>query len=112
MAGKMLACLERSFQKGTGATIKGRDFYDLLWFMQQKIQPLEEKLAKDGRQPYTIKSAMELLGEKIADMKLSDLAEDLLPLFEQRSFIEAWLEGFKENFWEYGKNYLAGNTYL
>ncbi len=106
MAGKMLACLERNFQKGKGAAVKGRDFYDLLWFMQQKIQPLEEKLANDGRQPYTVRSAMELLGEKISDMKLSDLAEDLLPLFEQRSFIEAWLEGFKENFREYVKNYL------
>ena len=106
MAGKMLACLERNFQKGEGAAIKGRDFYDLLWFMQQKIQPLEEKLAKDGRQSYTVQSAMELLGEKIAEMKLSDLAEDLLPLFEQRSFIKAWLEGFKENFREYRKNYL------
>jgi predicted nucleotidyltransferase component of viral defense system len=105
MAGKMLACLERNFQKGEGAPIKGRDFYDLLWFMQQKIIPLEEKLANDGRQPYTVQSAMELLGERISDMKLSDLAEDLLPLFEQRSFITAWLEGFKENFGEYLRNY-------
>ena len=106
MAGKMLACLERNFQKGNeGATIKGRDFYDLLWFMQQKIQPLEEKLARDGRQPYTVRSAMQMLDEKIADMRIPDLAEDLLPLFEQRSFIEAWLEGFKENFREYVKNY-------
>lgn len=107
MAGKMLACLERNFQKGEGATIKGRDFYDLLWFMQQKIKPLEEKLANDGHQPYTVQSAMDLLGEKITKMKISDLAEDLLPLFEQRSFIEAWLEGFKENFLEYEKNYLV-----
>ena len=105
MAGKMLACLERNFKKGSGAAIKGRDFFDLLWFMQQKIMPLEEKLAQDGRQPYTTQSAMDLLGEKIAEMKLSDLAEDLLPLFEQRSFIEAWLEVFKENFLEYKKSY-------
>jgi len=105
MAGKMIACLERNFQKGEGAMIKGRDFYDLLWFMQQKIQPLEEKLAKDGRQPYTVQSAMELLSEKIAHMKISDLVEDLLPLFEQRPYIEAWLEGFQENFREYVKNY-------
>ncbi len=106
MAGKMLACLERNFQKGMGATIKGRDFYDLLWFMQQKIQPLEEKLARDGRQPYTVQSAMQILSEKIAGLKTSDLAEDLSPLFEQRSFIQAWLEGFKENFREYVKYYL------
>ena len=106
MAGKMLACLERNFQMGEGAAIKGHDFYDLLWFMQQKIMPLEDKLANDGCQSYTVQSAMELLGEKIAEMKLSDLAEDLLPLFEQRSFIEAWLEGFKENYREYVKSYM------
>ena len=105
MAGKMLACLERHFQKGQGAGFKGRDYYDLLWFMQQKILPLEEKLARDGRQPYTVRSAMELLGEKIAKMKPADLEADLLPLFEQRSFIKAWLEGFKENFNEYVRNY-------
>ena len=107
MAGKMLACLERSFQKGEGATIKGRDFYDLIWFMQRKIQPLEEKLANDGHRSYTKQSAMEILGEKISSMKTSDLEEDLLPLFEQRSFIKAWLEGFKENFQEYMKSYLT-----
>jgi hypothetical protein len=106
MAGKMLACLERDFQKGNeGTMIKGRDFYDLIWFMQQKIQPLEEKLAKDGKNSYTVQSALQTLGEKIASMRLSDLAEDLLPLFELRSFIEVWLEGFKDNFEEYAKNY-------
>jgi hypothetical protein len=106
MAGKMLACLERNFQKGNeGTMIKGRDFYDLIWFMQQKIQPLEEKLAKDGKNSYTVQSALQTLGEKIASMRLSDLAEDLLPLFELRSFIEVWLEGFKDNFEEYAKNY-------
>jgi predicted nucleotidyltransferase component of viral defense system len=105
MAGKMLACLERNFQKGAGVAIKGRDFYDLLWFMQQKIQPLEEKLARDGRQSYTVQSALQILDEKITDMRMSDLEEDLIPLFEQRSFIEAWLEGFKENFRIYMKNY-------
>jgi len=105
LAGKLIACLERNFQKGKGAMIKGRDFYDLLWFMQQRVQPLEEKLAKDGNQSYTIQSAMKMLKEKVETIRLSDLAEDLLPLFEQRSFIEAWLEGFKENFFEYLKNY-------
>lgn len=105
MAGKMLACLERNFQKGKGAIIKGRDFFDLLWFMQQKIKPLEEKLAKDGSQPYSTQSALEIIAEKIADMKISALAEDLIPLFEQRSFIDAWLEGFKENFFTYLQYY-------
>lgn len=99
MAGKMLACLERNFQVGNrGIEIKGRDFYDLLWFMHQKTRPLEEKLAKEGTKPYTVKSAFEELTEKVGRIRRSDLAADLLPLFEQRSFIEAWLDGFQENF--------------
>lgn len=107
MAGKMLACLERNFKKGNSVIeIKGRDFYDLLWFMQLKVQPLEEKLSKDGKKPYSVDSAFIELSEKIKEVKISDLAEDLLPLFEQRSFIQAWLEGFKANFDQYLKYYL------
>jgi hypothetical protein len=68
--------------------------------MQKQIHPLEEKLAKDGALPYTVQSAMQALSEKIRTMKTADLAVDLLPLFEQRTFIEAWVDGFKDNFAE------------
>ncbi len=109
LAGKMLAGLERSFRKGaTAATIKGRDFYDLLWFMQQRIQPLEEKLEQDGQVPYTAQTAMQALVEKVAVIRPKDLKIDLLPLFEQRSFIEAWLESFHNNFQDYAEFYLDG----
>ncbi|OQY30871.1 MAG: hypothetical protein B6I38_06710 [Anaerolineaceae bacterium 4572_5.1] len=107
MAGKMLAGLERSFQKGTTVTtIKGRDFYDLLWLMQQRIWPLEEKLEQDGQVSYTTQTAMQALVEKVTAITTKDLEIDLLPLFEQRSFIEAWIESFHDNFQEYAKFYL------
>lgn len=99
MAGKMLACLERSFQVGrTGIAIKGRDFYDLLWFMQQRIQPLKEKLERDGIESYTVQSAMLALQDKVNRIRARDLKIDLLPLFEQRLFIEAWIASFHANF--------------
>ena len=107
MAGKMIACLERNFEKGrSGVQIKGRDFYDLLWFMQQRVQPLEEKLARDGGQVYTTRSALLALQEKIAQIKKHDLAVDLLPMFESRPFIEAWLEAFHETFQRLAMGYL------
>jgi len=107
MAGKMLACLERNFQKGnTGTMIKGRDFYDLLWFMQREVRPLKEKLAKDSSQPYTIQSAMTVLKEKVKAIKPGDLAMDLYPMFEQRTFIEAWVNSFQSNFMEYIQQYI------
>jgi predicted nucleotidyltransferase component of viral defense system len=106
MAGKMLACLERNFQKGrSGVSIKGRDFYDLLWFMQKEVQPNVEKLGRDGKEPYTPEQAMQALDEKVAGIRVADLALDLLPLFEQRSFIEAWLDSFHENFRAYRAYY-------
>jgi len=106
MAGKIIACLERDFNTGVDAAIKGRDYYDLLWFMQQKINPLEEKLKIDGLNSYTVRSAMELLGRKVEAIKLPSLADDLLPLFENRQFIESWLESFKENFFLFREYYL------
>ncbi|MCX6058611.1 MAG: nucleotidyl transferase AbiEii/AbiGii toxin family protein [Chloroflexi bacterium] len=102
MAGKMIACLERNFQRGReGAFIKGRDFYDLLWFMQKGIQPLTEKLAGDAAKPYTTATALQSLREKVAKVRIADLAVDLLPIFESRPFIEAWLEHFHANFERY-----------
>ena len=107
MAGKMLACLERNFQRGKeGVAIKGRDFYDLLWFMQRDVRPLEEKLAKDGSRPYTGRSAIQGLIEKVHKIKPADLAVDLYPLFAQRTYIRAWLEGFQDNFAELVQKYL------
>jgi predicted nucleotidyltransferase component of viral defense system len=107
MAGKIIACLERNFQHGrSGALIKGRDFYDLLWFMQRNVQPLKEKLVKDGKTPYTTEKAMQSLAEKVRTIKAADLAVDLYPLFEQRTFTEAWLEGFHQNFTIFLNNYL------
>ena len=38
------------------------------------------------------------LKEKIQNIRKEDLAVDLMPLFETRTFIEAWLNGFHENF--------------
>jgi predicted nucleotidyltransferase component of viral defense system len=108
MAGKILTCLERSFQVGdTPTTIKGRDFYDLLWFMQKRVQPLEEKLEKDGVHPFTTKSSMLTLEEKIAKISSRDLSIDLLPLFEQRAFIEAWIASFHSTFEEFVQYYIT-----
>jgi predicted nucleotidyltransferase component of viral defense system len=107
MAGKMIACLERNFQRGKGgAFVKGRDYYDLLWFMQRGVRPLEEKLARDGTSPYTAGAAMQALRAKAADLSIADLAVDLLPMFESRAFIEAWLEGFHANFDRYVIRYI------
>ena len=107
MAGKMLACLERNFQRGKeGTLIKGRDFYDLLWFMQTQVYPLEEKLSKEGRLPYTTKAAMLAIKEKVNSIKKKDLSADLMPLFESSAFVQGWIDAFHANFSGYLQTYL------
>ncbi len=53
-----------------------------------------QKGQQDGAQPYTTRKAMLALEEKIAAIQHHDMALDLLPMFESRSSIEAWLEAF------------------
>lgn len=108
MAGKILACLERSFHVGNTQTdFKARDFYDLLWLMQKRIIPQQEKLHADGKESYTIPSSMNKLKGRIEKINTRDLKRDLLPLFEDAVFIEAWCDSFHENFDRFSQYYLS-----
>ncbi|HAF62542.1 MAG TPA: hypothetical protein DCK95_09470 [Anaerolineaceae bacterium] len=105
MSGKMLTCIERNFEKGT-SNFKGRDFYDLLWLMERKVQPLEEKLEKDGEIAYSKISAFMAIEKKVDQISISALRRDLLPLFESAQFLESWLNVFKERFLFLLKEYI------
>ena len=107
MTGKMLDCLKRCVQVGgSGILIQSRDYYDLLWFMHQHIKPFAENLEQDRDQPFNVATAKMAIQEKAKWIKPEDLAVDLLPLFEQRTYIEAWTDAFQENFRAYVKYYL------
>lgn len=105
MAGKMLACIERNFVKGK-ADFKGRDFYDLIWLMERRVQPLEEKLEKDGAIVYSKVSAFRAIEEKVNQISISALRRDLRPLFKSAQFLDGWLDVFQERFSELMKEYL------
>lgn len=106
-SGKIIACLERVWKKGRDnkLRVKGRDWFDLIWFMQRRVIPNELKLAKDGRQPYTVKSAMLALAKKIKTVRQEDLLIDLTPLFPEKIFVEEWVKNFKEWFKRYAEFY-------
>jgi len=97
-AGKIIACLERM-------RIKGRDYFDLIWFMQKQVKPNEIKLAKDGKKSYTTRTAMLALAKKIKIVRQEDLLIDLRPLFAEPVFVEEWVKNFKEWFVRYAAFY-------
>ncbi len=105
MAGKIVAILERQWLKGKDNTIdiKGRDFYDLYWYLNKNIEPdfaiLTEK--------FSLKNMSEL--KKVLWKKITEetdekkLAYDLTNFFPDQTFVA----GFCKNYPEIMKKYLV-----
>ena len=96
MAGKMLACLDRVWER-SGVKVKGRDYYDLLWYMQKGVRPNGQRLS-DSPRKYTVEEAFREIREKVERISPADLLADLRPLFENTEFTARWVESFKEQF--------------
>ena len=103
MASKMIACTSRVYKKGsTGINIKGRDFYDLIWYMQKETIPNEDVFK--GIEKDT-KSMFEELDDIVEKIKTTDLLIDLEPLFENNEFIRDWCKNFHSFYEKYRKFY-------
>ncbi len=98
MASKIAAIFLRG-QRGAGEAVyeeKGRDIYDLLWYMDKKVVPdLDYLIAKgiDVKDPRALFDKLTLQMNKVND---TNLKQDLTPLFVNQTFIENWLENWRE----------------
>lgn len=96
MASKIAAIFLRG-TRGVGETIfeeKGRDIYDLLWYMNKKVVPdLDYLIAKgiDVKNPRALFDKLTLQMNKVSD---ANLKQDLTPLFTDQRFIESWLKNW------------------
>jgi hypothetical protein len=100
MASKLAAIFLRGTRGIGSATYeeKGRDIYDLLWYMNKKIVPdLDYLVAKgiDVKDPRMIFDKLTLQMNKVSD---DNLKQDLSPLFVNRGFIESWLKNWRESY--------------
>jgi len=103
MASKIAAVFLRG-QRGIGENIyeeKGRDIYDLLWYMQKKIIPdLDYLKAKNVEEATDFHTLFDRLTLKILNNPKTDenLRQDLPPLFGNQTFIENWIKNWKNSF--------------
>ncbi|MCL4392775.1 nucleotidyl transferase AbiEii/AbiGii toxin family protein [Patescibacteria group bacterium] len=103
MASKMIACKYRSFEVGkTGVRIKGRDFYDLIWYMERGIKPSIFML---GIYNITTKDIFSSLDSKILEIKNNDLKVDIENLFADKKYIESFIKDFKVKYQLLRQNY-------
>lgn len=105
MSGKITAALDRVYEKGkTGIAVKGRDYYDLVWYMQKQILPNGQKLL-DVNTAYSLGKVFDLLDDKVNKIKSADLYLDLEAYFEEKQFIKDWCDNFHDLYERYREFY-------
>ncbi|MEI6463067.1 MAG: nucleotidyl transferase AbiEii/AbiGii toxin family protein, partial [bacterium] len=97
-AGKIAAILTRNILKDSKKTIKGRDFYDLLWYLKKgvkiNLQLLKEKLNDSS---INISVLNEKVNEKVqlaCTKYKKDFKNDLLPFISKPSFLEKYIDNY------------------
>ena len=113
MASKIAAIFLRD-QRGVDKNIydyKGRDIYDLLWYMEKKIVPdfdyLNAKLKEKGFETQDIKKLFDKLTVNILNYPKMDnlLRDDLSHLFENPFQFEGWFKNWRESYLRLLKEY-------
>lgn len=100
MASKIAAIFLRG-TRGIGKDVyaeKGRDIYDMLWYMERKVTPdFDYLMAKgiDVRDPRTLFDRLTL---KMNDVSEHNLKQDLFPLFMNHAFIVSWIGNWRESY--------------
>lgn len=94
--GKIAAILQRTNKgKIPEARIKGRDYFDLAWFLEKGVIPnfsyLEEIVREKDKKAVVLK-----LKEKVKNLDLTLLREDLLPLFPDKNFVLNFVVNYKK----------------
>jgi predicted nucleotidyltransferase component of viral defense system len=97
-AGKMHALLARGWKE----RVKGRDWYDLIWFLKQKIhlniKHLGYRLKQSGHlnksDKLTLLLLHEILQKRIKTIDFSKAKEDVRPFINDYRQLENWSEGF------------------
>lgn len=107
MASKLAAIFLRG-SRGTGNDIyeeKGRDIYDLLWYMGKKIVPDFDYLAAKDIEIKNPKTLFDKLTLKMNKVDNKNLKDDLSPLFVNQTYIANWLSNWLETCLRLVKDY-------
>ncbi len=107
MASKIAAIFLRG-TRGVGDAVyeeKGRDIYDLLWYMEKKAVPDLDYLKAKSIDITDLRSLFDKLTLKMNDVSNTNLEQDLKPLFLDQNFITNWLKSWLETYFHLLNNY-------
>jgi len=104
MAALMASKITAIFQRGTRGVgtaryeEKGRDIYDLLWYMEKKIVPDLDYLNAKNITITDLPALFDRLTLKMEKVSDENLKQDLSPLFTDQRYIANWLEHWRESY--------------
>jgi predicted nucleotidyltransferase component of viral defense system len=100
MASKLAAIFLRG-TRGVGEAVyeeKGRDIYDLLWYMNKKVVPDFDYLIAKGIDVKDPRALFDKLTLQMNKVSKDNLKQDLEPLFLDKNYIRNWLENWHESY--------------
>ena len=100
-AGKLHAILCRKWK----TRVKGRDWYDLVWYLgrhpEARIRHLESRMRQtgdyQGDQPLTPARLQRLLRQAVDDLDVEQARQEVAPFIRDRRTLEVWSRGFFKN---------------
>lgn len=108
MASKVAAIFLRG-TRGVGEAVyeeKGRDIYDLLWYMSKKIVPdLDYLKAKKVEEVKDYRTLFTKLAVKMNNVSDKNLKNDLTPLFLDPRYVTNWITNWRETFFQLRDTY-------
>jgi len=96
-AGKIAAILQRTTRERKKAKprFKGRDYFDLVWFLENKT-PLNFSYLKELIEVQDKTALQKMLNEKIEQLDLKNLKDDIQPLFKNSNFVKDFTGNYKK----------------
>jgi predicted nucleotidyltransferase component of viral defense system len=94
-AGKLSAILTRETMEGKikKERFKGRDYFDLIWFMEKKVRPNWQYLKEVTS--LSKQEALKTIEQKISKVSKKILKDDLVPFFHDQRFINQFIDNFQ-----------------
>ncbi len=92
--------------------IKGRDYFDLLWFLERKTVPNLLRLNDLLHSSYSLKQLIPLIDQKVKGaltVSRQYFKQDLLAFIDNPQLLDGYMENYRENY-DNAKKYLIGKN--
>jgi len=103
MANKIVAILTRNRQIGkeNPNIIKGRDYFDLLWFLEKNIMPNLPRINDLMNKKYTLEKWFDKIDKKIelaCTKQKNHLKQDLIPFVDNPLILSRYVDSYSDNY--------------